>query len=82
MVFNAFVQADSSTTKKYGGSGLGIALCKQYCELIGGAITVNSSVETGTPFTVEFTANLYVENPSISFRQNNQTRKSKDLDYQ
>lgn len=54
IVFDAFIQADSSTTRKYGGTGLGLALCKQYCELMGGSISVESSVEKGTTFTVEF----------------------------
>ncbi len=54
IVFDAFVQADSSTTRKYGGTGLGLALCKQYCDLMGGVISVESGVSQGTCFTVEF----------------------------
>lgn len=55
-VFEAFVQADSSTTRRYGGTGLGLALCKQYSQLMGGRIEVNSRVNTGTTFCVEFPA--------------------------
>ncbi len=54
IVFEAFTQADSSTTRKYGGTGLGLALCKQYCDLMGASINVESSVANGTTFTVEF----------------------------
>ena len=54
IVFDAFIQADSSTTRKYGGTGLGLALCEQYCELMGGSISVDSSVKSGTTFIVEF----------------------------
>jgi hypothetical protein len=35
-VFEAFVQADSSTTKRYGGTGLGLSLCREFCQLLGG----------------------------------------------
>jgi len=54
IVFDPFVQADSSTTRKYGGTGLGLALCKQYCELMGGHIEARSTVDNGTRFSVEF----------------------------
>jgi signal transduction histidine kinase len=56
IVFNPFIQADSSTTRKYGGSGLGLTLCKQYCDLMGGNISVESGTEAGTTFSVEFVA--------------------------
>ncbi len=53
VIFQPFVQADASTTRRYGGTGLGLALCKQYCELIGGKILVESTPQKGTTFTVE-----------------------------
>ncbi|WP_101757429.1 ATP-binding protein [Oceanicoccus sp. KOV_DT_Chl] len=56
IVFNAFIQADSSTTRRYGGTGLGLALCRQYCDLMGGSIDVTSNSGQGTTFTVEFLA--------------------------
>lgn len=56
IVFSPFIQADSSTTRKYGGSGLGLTLCKQYCDLMGGNISVTSSTESGTTFNIEFVA--------------------------
>jgi len=56
IIFNPFIQADSSTTRKYGGTGLGLTLCKQYSDLMGGNISVESNADRGTTFRVEFVA--------------------------
>ncbi|MBI4326091.1 MAG: hypothetical protein HY674_12610 [Chloroflexi bacterium] len=51
-LFQAFTQADVSTAKKYGGTGLGLALSRKFCEMMGGELTVASENGKGSTFTV------------------------------
>ena len=52
-LFQAFTQADSSTTRNFGGTGLGLTITKHFCAMLGGAIDVASTPGQGSTFTIE-----------------------------
>lgn len=56
-LFQAFVQADDSTTRKYGGTGLGLTISRRLCEMLGGDIRVCSDLGHGSTFTMELPRN-------------------------
>lgn len=51
-VFEPFVQGDLGLSKKYGGTGLGLSICSQLATLMGGSVSLRSTVGAGTTFTV------------------------------
>jgi two-component system sensor histidine kinase/response regulator len=51
-IFDPFTQADVTTTRKYGGTGLGLALVSRFCRLMGGDVSVESQPNNGSRFTV------------------------------
>lgn len=52
-IFESYTQADNTVTRRYGGTGLGLAITRQLVELMGGAIHVESELETGSCFSFE-----------------------------
>ena len=52
-IFEDFSQADNETVNKFGGTGLGLALTKRFCQMMGGSITVRSQRGVGSSFTIE-----------------------------
>jgi PAS domain S-box-containing protein len=55
-LFQPFTQADASTTRKYGGTGLGLTITRRFCQMMGGDISVESEPGRGTTFTIRLPA--------------------------
>ena len=60
-LFQRFVQADASTTRNYGGTGLGLSLTKALCEILGGSVAVESVAGKGTTFTARLPGSYRTE---------------------
>jgi len=70
-LFEAFSQADISMTRKYGGSGLGLSICQQIVQLLGGEITLKSDLGKGSEFnfTLPFTLPSKTKAHSLGFEK-------------
>jgi len=67
-IFEAFAQADESVTRKYGGTGLGLTIVKNYVEMMGGEINVESEINKGSKFFFEI--ELDVVDPTPRYQPN------------
>ena len=65
-IFESFAQADTSTTRKYGGTGLGLTISKSLAEMMGGNLTVVSSPGKGSTFSLNLSLEVANEQPEIS----------------
>lgn len=67
VVFEEFQQADSSTTRQFGGTGLGLTISRRFCQMMGGDITVQSDYGKGSAFTMYIPTDVSkkVETPRI-----------------
>ena len=62
-LFRNFAQADASTTRNFGGTGLGLVLTRRYCQMMGGDVTVRSVLGQGSVFTIKLPAMVIEAKP-------------------
>ncbi len=82
-LFQPFTQADASATRKFGGTGLGLAVTRRFCQLMGGDVTVASAHGRGAAFTIDLPAVVPSFNPTSdpadqsAPEQNDETRPAR-----
>jgi signal transduction histidine kinase/CheY-like chemotaxis protein len=65
-IFDPFIQADDSITRKFGGTGLGLTITKKFIELMGGSLVVESMLDIGSKFTFDLTFELSMDENEIA----------------
>jgi signal transduction histidine kinase/DNA-binding response OmpR family regulator len=65
VIFQPFTQADTSTTRKYGGTGLGLTITQHFIHMMGGTIDAQSQIGVGTTFTIRIPTNVLEPNTDI-----------------
>lgn len=65
-LFEPFVQAESSTTRRFGGTGLGLTICRKLIELMNGSLTLDSELNRGTRMTVRLSMPVETQRYSVS----------------
>ncbi|HHZ65160.1 MAG TPA: response regulator, partial [Flavobacteriales bacterium] len=78
-IFKAFAQARSNTSRKYGGTGLGLTIVKRLIELQGGAITVRSKPHEGSEFSFNLLFRLSKNTTNVNQRSQHDSRDNIDL---
>jgi PAS domain S-box-containing protein len=65
-LFQPFVQGDASTSRKFGGTGLGMTITHRFCQMMGGEISAKSEPGSGTTFTIRLPAQVKVQPPAAA----------------